>query len=197
MGILSVIQRTKSNTKSMRREFYTCDDRIFCLSNGNSVEITEKDTDFIDDLLLKIENFYPDAFKALKESYSKSSLNVPYFKFLMARRFLKCNFGELDTTQEDIDSNGIFHFEKVSCPMRGECKHECVICMPRFSSKLTDAEMRVMRVYYQEKNNGSTAELLYLSVHTVKNHIKASYAKLGIHTRGEFITYASKHQLFG
>ena len=57
--------------------------------------------------------------------------------------------------------------------------------------------MRVMRVYYQEKNIGSIAELLYLSVHTVKNHIKASYAKLGIHTRGEFITYASKHQLFG
>ncbi len=179
------------------KEFYTCDDRVYCLSDGKSEEITENDTEFIDWLLERIENFYPTAYKALKENYIRSSANVPYFKYLMVRRFLKCNFGDLDTTHHDIDRDGVFHFEKVACPMRGECRHEGVICMPRFSSRLSDAEMRVMRIFYEYKDIEKIAELLYISGHTVKNHIKAAYAKLGIHTRGEFITYASKHRLFG
>ena len=68
--------------------------------------------------------------------------------------------------------------------------------MPKFNSKLSDAEMRVMRIFYEYKDIDKIADMLYLSGHTVKNHIKAAYAKLGIHTRGEFITYASKHRLF-
>lgn len=181
----------------MSKEFFTCDDKVYCLEDGKTIEVTEHDRELIDELLSDIENFYPDAFKALQEVYSKSSTNQPYFRFMMARRFLKCNFGKLDTTEHDVDNDRIFHFEKVSCPLRGECRHECVICMPRFSSKLSDAEMRVMRLYYQYKEIDRIADLLYLSCHTVKNHIKASYAKIGIHTRGEFISYASKHQLFG
>ncbi len=181
----------------MEKEFYACDNRVYCLSGGNSFEVTEKDTEFIEDFLSDIENFYPAAYKALQETYSKSSANHPYFRFLMARRFLKCNFSNLDTTESDIDNDRIFHFEKVPCPMRGECKYECVICMPKFNCKLSDAEMRVMRIYYHDKRIDRIADMLYLSGHTVKNHIRAAYAKLGIHSRGEFISYASKHHLFG
>lgn len=181
----------------MSKEFYTCDDKIYCLSDGETFEITEHDKEFIDELLAHVENFYPDAYKALQEVYSKSQINQPYYRFLMARRFMKCNFGDLDTTKKDIDDENVFHFEKVTCPMRGECKFEGVICFPRFNCKLSDAEMRVMRIYYQDKDIEKIADILYLSGHTVKNHIKAAYSKLGIHTRGEFISYASKHQLFG
>lgn len=181
----------------MEKEFYTCDDRIYCLSGSKSEEVTEKDAELIDELLSRIENFYPQAFKALQENYVRSSINQPYFKFLMARRFLKCNFGDLDTTRNDVDQEGVFNFEKVSCPMRGECKLEGIVCQPKFNSKLSEAEMRVMRIYYHDKNIERIADALYLSGHTVKNHIKAAYAKLGVHTRGEFITYASKNQLFG
>ena len=156
------------------KEFYTCDDRIYCLSAGNSVEVTENDTELIDEILSRIEIFYPQAYKTLQETYSKSSLNIAYYRFLMARRFLKCNFGDLDTTNYDIDSEGIFHFEKVSCPMRGECKCEGIICMPKFSCKLSEAEMRVMRIYYDYKDIDKIADMLYLSCHTVKNHIKSA-----------------------
>lgn len=181
----------------MSKEFYTCDDKVYCLMDGKNFEVTEHDKEFIEELLSEVENFYPDAYKALQEVYSRGQINVQYMRYLMARRFLKCNFGKLDTTENDVDDDRIFHFEKVSCPMRGECKHECVICMPRFNSKLSDAEMRVMRLYYEYKDILHIADLLYLSGHTVKNHIKAAYAKLGIHTRGEFISYASKYHLFG
>ena len=80
--------------------------------------------------------------------------------------------------------------------MRGECKFEGIICLPSFNSKLSDAELRVMRLYYQSKDIERISDRLYLSGHTVKNHIKSAYAKLGIHSRGEFITYANKHNLF-
>lgn len=105
-------------------------------------------------------------------------------------------FGSLDTAENDIDEDGVFHFEKVACPMRGECKFEGLICMPKFSSRLSEAELRVMRLYFEIKEVDRIADQLYLSVHTVKNHIKAAYAKLGIHTRAEFITYANKNNLF-
>lgn len=181
----------------MSKEFYTCDAKVYCQTDSGTIEVTEHDRELIDELLSQIENFYPSAYKALQDEYSKSRTNVPYFRFLMARRFLKCNFGTLDTTEHDVDDDRIFHFEKVQCPMRGECRHECVICQPRFNSKLSDAEMRVMRYYYEFPDIIKIADVLYLSRHTVKNHIKAAFAKIGVHSRGEFITYASKHHIFG
>ena len=45
-------------------------------------------------------------------------------------------------------------------------------------------------------NNEDIAERLYLSPHTVKNHIKSVYLKLDIHEKSEFIQYAHKNNLF-
>ena len=114
----------------------------------------------------------------------------------MVRRFCKCNFGELDNTSRDIDKNGGFNFERVKCPMRGECKYEGIICCPQFYSHISNAEMRVMQMVYQGANNEEIADKLYLSPHTVKNHIKSVYIKLDIHEKSEFIQYAHKNNLF-
>lgn len=179
----------------MGKEFFICDERLYCMNNGVSQEVTEKSHDLIDELTDKINNFYPEAMRALNECYSKSSLNVSYYNFLRVRRFLKCNCGDLDTSRHDY-KNGAFNFEKISCPLRGECKYEGVICMPKFNSRLSEAEMRVMRLYYGNEGIDRVADMLYLSGHTVKNHIKSAYAKLGIHSQAEFITYANKHHLF-
>lgn len=179
----------------MKREFYICDDKLFCMTDGRSEEVTEKSRDLIDEMLERIENFYSEAYKALSESYKKSQLNQQYFDFLRVRRFLKCNFGDLDTSDHD-DENGVFNFEKIHCPLRGECKFEGIICMPKFNSKLSKAEKRVMKLYYENESIDRIADNLYLSGHTVKNHIKAAYAKLGVHTQAEFISYANKNHLF-
>ena len=180
----------------MKREFYTCEGRIYCLSDSGNHEITEKDNDLIDEFIERISSFYPAAYEELQRIYSRSAVNVPYYRFLMVRRFIKCNFGDLDTTRFDDVGNGAFHFEKTKCPMRGECKQERIICMPDFDSKLSKAELRVMELYYRNENVDNIADALYLSGCTVKNHIKSAYAKLGVHSQGEFITYANKHHLF-
>lgn len=179
----------------MKREFYICDDRLYCMTDGRSEEITEKSRELIDEMLTRIETYYPEALKALNECYDKSSRNVPYYNYLRVRRFLRCNFGQLDTTACD-DDNGVFNFERIQCPLRGECLHEGIICMPRFDSRLSKAEERVMRMFRHGRDPDEIAGTLYLSPHTVRNHIKAAYIKLGVHSRAEFIAYAGRHHLF-
>lgn len=180
----------------MSKEFFTCDGALYCLEDGKTKAITEKDTELIDRLLTKLRDFYPEAYEALQKAYEKSSPNIPYYKWLMASRFIRRNFGELDTTDADVDDDGTYNFEKVRCPLRGECSLEGVVCMPRFNAKLSDAENRVMKMYYSNPKHEQIAEALYLSIHTVKCHIKAAYTKLGVHSRGEFITYANRHNLY-
>lgn len=84
----------------------------------------------------------------------------------------------------------------MSCPLRGECPLEGVVCMHKFNSQLSKKELDVMRLVYEGCNNDEIADRLYLSPFTVKNHIKSVYAKLGIHEKSEFIQYANKNKVF-
>ena len=178
-------------------EFYIYDSELWCIrDDGRNDKVTEQDTDLISDLLSVIREQYPDAYQALSDYYKKSALNVSYYQYLMIRRFVKCNFGLLDNTQKDVDLFGKLHFERVPCPLRGECPLEGVVCCPKFNTKISEAELRVMRLYYQGYDKQEIASQLYLSAYTVKNHILSVYKKLGIHEKAEFIKYANDHQLF-
>lgn len=178
-------------------EFYIFEDELWCMfPDGRNEQITERSTDIIKKVLDRIRECYPEAYAELMKWYQKSSMNVPYFQYLMVNRFCRCNFGKLDTTQKDIDNATNFNFERVSCPLRGECPYENKVCNPRFNSRLSDAELRVMKLVYNGYSNDEVADTLYLSPHTVKNHIKSVYLKLGIHEKAEFIRYANNNNLF-
>lgn len=179
------------------KEFYVHADQLWCLSDdGTNSLVTEHDTSLIADMLAYIREYYPTAFSALEKHYSKSNRNISYYQYLIVRRFCKCNFGELDNTAIDIDEHGILHLEKVHCPLRGECQLEGVVCSPKFNSKLSAAEERVMKIYYRSSKLDEIADTLYISNNTVRNHIRSAYVKLGIHSRAEFITYANNHHLY-
>lgn len=177
-------------------EFYIFNRELWCISEGENKVVQEKDTKIIGVLLQRIMELYPDAYKALSNEYKNSSFNVPYYQYLMVRRFCKCNFGNLDNTKNDIDLQGNFNFECVECPLRGECRYEGVICNPKLNTKLSDAELRVMKLLYEGHSQSETANMLYLSPDTVKWHSKSAYRKLGIGSLSEFIKYADKNQLF-
>lgn len=145
-------------------EFYIFEDELWCMfPDGGNKPVTDKDTALVKDVLEHIRECYPEAYNALAECYRRSSQNIPYFQYLMVNRFCKCNFGELDNTSRDVNRQGWFNFERVRCPMRGECKHEGIICSPRFNSRMSDAEMRVMRLVYGGLANEDIADRLYLS----------------------------------
>ena len=97
---------------------------------------------------------------------------------------------------ESITRDGAFHFEKVSCPLRGECPYDGKICMPKFDCKLSPAEERVMELYYQGNDKDEISEILFVSPGTVKLQIKSSYLKLGVHSKAEFVKYANEHNMY-
>lgn len=176
-------------------EFYSIDGELWYLtSDGKNERFDETKAEVISMLIDRMMECYPDAYNALAKFYEKSALNVHYYRYLIARRFCKCNFSNLDTT--DIDCGSSFKFEKVSCPLRGECPFEGVVCMPKFNSQLSKKELDVMKLVFEGMSNEEIAERLYLSPFTVKNHVKSVYYKLGIHEKSEFIHYANKNKLF-
>ena len=181
-------------------EFYIYEDELWCKTKeGKNFVVEETNSDVVAYILNNVRARYSEAYKALEKCYAKSAINPLYFQFLMARRFCKCNFACLDPTSfdvEDVKFDGMFNFEKVACPMRGECPHEGIICMPQLDNKLSNAETRVMKLLYEGKNKDEIADILFISPGTVKNHIKSSYLKLGIHSEAEFIRYANSHNIF-
>lgn len=177
-------------------EFYTINDQLWVLDEaGNNTLVEEGNRQLVTDLFEMIVEYWPEAFKALSKEFKASSANVPFFQWLIVRRFYKCNFGKLDTTTQDIN-RGRFNFEKVDCPLRGECKFEGIVCSPKFNSSLSQMQLRVMEQVYYGLTIEQISEKLFISPNTVKNHIKASYWKLGIHEKAEFIRYANEKNLF-
>ena len=157
-------------------------------------ELTENDRELIDEMFEYISTFYTDSFNALKEVYQQSIFNERYYKFLIARRFIKCNFGQY-ASPCDVDEFGVFNFEFVPCPLRGECKYEDSICNPKFNSSLSGRELEVMKLYASGKSVDVIAGMLFISINTVKNHIKNAFRKVGVHSLAEFIQYANSHNL--
>ncbi len=178
-------------------EFYTTPEGEVTIREQGMPErqLKESDTDFIQRFLEVLEEFYPNAYAALREIYSRYEGNRIYRDFLAVRRFVKCNFGLYDNAI-DVDENWNFHFEFVGCPLRGECKYFNVICNPKFNSTLSDSQLRVMKLCYRGKSDEEIADELFLSTHTVKNHRKNVFRKLSIHSMAEFMRYANDKKLF-
>lgn len=178
-------------------EFYTTPEGEVTLRETGKAErqLTQGDTEFIQAMLNTIREYYPQAHEALMDIYSKSQLNKSYCDFLAVRRFIKCNFGVYDN-EIDVDGNGNFHFEFVSCPLRGECKFDKILCQPQFDSKLSERQLQIMQLCYEGVTDEEIAERLFISINTVANHRKASFKKLGVHSMAEFNRYAAINDLF-
>jgi LuxR family maltose regulon positive regulatory protein len=62
---------------------------------------------------------------------------------------------------------------------------------------LSDAELRVLRFLPTNLPAGEIAGQLYVSVHTVKTHLRHIYVKLDVHTRAEAVSRAREVGLIG
>lgn len=178
-------------------EFYTTPSGEVTIKEQGQPErqLKESDTDFIQSFLEILEEFYPEAYAALRKYYARYDGNKCYRDFLAVRRFIKCNFGLYDN-MIDVDENWYFKFEFVGCPLRGECDGFKKICEPKFNSTLSDSQLRVMELCYYGKKDEEIAETLFISSHTVKNHRKNVFRKLSIHSMAEFMRYANEKNLF-
>ncbi len=192
---MSLIDKNSLNRLSTT-EFFSYENEVwYKTADGTSGKLSETDVDMVSALYSLIEEFYPKAFDALNVEYERCKLNLHYFRFRVVSRFIKCNYAIIDDCP-DL-TNGVFtNFEYVSCPLRGECRYEKIICRPEFNNKLSNAEYRVMKLWYEGADENAIATELFLSPHTIHNHIRNAYCKLGIHSRSEFVRYSDKTNLF-
>lgn len=151
--------------------------------------------EFTDIFIETLMEFYPESYNTLYEHFKKSRANPNYHKYLIVHRFIRCNFGEYDR-RSDIDHLGVFNFEEVKCPLRGECALQGVVCSPKFNNKLTERETEVMRLYCENKKEKEIGELLYVSPYTILKHKRNALAKLKLHSIKEFVIYAKNKNLF-
>ena len=63
------------------------------------------------------------------------------------------------------------------------------------ASTLSERELAIVRLLAGGHAVGSIARLLDLSAYTVRNHLKACYRKLGLHSQIEIVNYAFAHGL--
>jgi DNA-binding CsgD family transcriptional regulator len=75
---------------------------------------------------------------------------------------------------------------RVGRALRGLGVERRIVSRPRAKTgwdSLTDSELTVVNLIAQGATNRSVAAQLHLSLHTVKNHIRTAFAKLGINSR--------------
>lgn len=177
-------------------EFYTTPGNEVMLQDEKGTHtLSSCDGEFVEKMDGLISEFYPEADKGLCENYKPSQGNPSYFRFLKVRRFIKCNFGNYDNVL-DVDHMGRMNFEFVSCPMRGECKYDGIICNPKFNTCLSCRELDVMKMSVEGQSDDEIANKLFISLNTVNNHRKNSFKKLGLHSMADFIRYAIDKNIF-
>ncbi|MFV0501748.1 MAG: response regulator transcription factor [Bacteroidales bacterium] len=178
-------------------EFYSFENEVwYRQENGLTEKLTEKSRDIVKFMIEQIQTFYPKAYKELYKRYEKLSWNIKLQEFRIVNQFCRCNFGNIDIDNLDIDFKGFFEFENIPCPLRGECQMENIVCKPEFNSCLSEGEMRIARLVHRGKTNEEIANTLFISLHTVKNHMKNIFKKLNISNRVELVEYCNKINLF-
>lgn len=98
-------------------------------------------------------------------------------RVLAVDRFVRCNFGMRDCTA-DLSGNGL-ELEEVCCPIRGICRYQGVICMPK-CTMLSTEQTRHVTMLIQGESVKSIACVTKKSIKTVRNSISRLKKKLGI-----------------
>lgn len=178
-------------------EFYnTPDGAVMVKPVGHpAFELCESHRDIITGLLAVIRDRYPKAHTALMELYSRSTMNRTYYEYRVAHRFIRCNFGEYDQYRLDINHRGNFQFEEVHCPLRGECRHEGIICKPELDTRLTERETEVFRLIAANLQTDAIAKELHISPCTVNRHRENIKAKIGAGSVAEMVAYWHQNNL--
>ena len=177
-------------------EFFIYEQEVWLRNaEGSMKQFCESDYELINDMYEYISTFYPKAHAALRDEYKGCSGNPSYFRFRIVVRFIRCNFSVLDSIPYiGVDLNCTF--EHINCPLRGECRYDHVICRPEFDHQLSPAEKRVMSLVYDGLTEEEIGDRLRLSPLTIHTHVRNAYSRLGIHSKAEFVKYATQNRLF-
>lgn len=142
------------------------------LESGEVTRFDEMPRTFFIGVDNKIHENYPDQHAELC-----TIIGTTGFEYGRVYQFCACNFTTKDG-QPDIDDDGNFILEKVSCPIRHTCKR--TTCRAQISGKLSARELQVVTLFVKGYPEEEIAHRLFISKSTVHNHTTNIYSKLGL-----------------
>lgn len=77
--------------------------------------------------------------------------------------------------------------EMPSVPVSDDEADPVAMLSPEESANLSRREKEILRAMVAGKKPRELAHMFFISVHTARNHVKAIYRKLGVHSQGELI----------
>lgn len=168
-------------TLNIMCEFYnTPSGDVMIVSDDTSIVYGSQMFDITNQIIEIMKRDYPQAYDALYNLYRRSEANRPYHKYRIAHRFVRCNCGAYDTLSEDL-TNGGFNPEQVSCPLRGECDLEGIVCMTtKKSDMLSQRQLQIVAFLAEGLSAQDIASHLNISINTVQNTIQHVKSKLGL-----------------
>lgn len=160
---------------------------VFYEKDGEETRLTKFSTEVIDKVVSVIKERYPAAYARLAKLYA--SAEPTERKFIMAERFIRCNFGSEDFMRYDIEDDTL-NFEEVKCPLRGKfCSDENVICKPKSIFHLGKEEKITADLYMKGLSFREIAEKLGKKPNTVKVQLFKIRQKLGVKNCHEILKY--------
>lgn len=173
-------------------EFVQCvDSGQLHYKHGDQLRLfTENSKLIIAEVNVIVKEKYPIAWAALCRQYDK----LPKSAYLKSRRFAKCNLSLFDSKM-DIDANGVMTLEFVPCPLRGECFDEGIICCPTPNTALSKRQLEVAGLVDKGLSDIEIADILCISVLTVKTHIKNMLKITSTSNRRELARYCRTEKL--
>lgn len=170
-----------------RVEFRTTPQGVVYYTEGDNAEkrLTKFSTALINRVLETIRDRFPECYARLAVLYGKEEKSER--PFVMADRFIRCNFGSEDHLTPDIEG-GIFNFEEIKCPLRGGfCPDEGVICKPKGVVNLSHIEQQTVKLYINGYTFKEIAGILHKNPSTVKTQLWKIKKKLGVRNCREII----------
>lgn len=169
-------------------EFYTdANGSIFYRQDNRTKQLTRHDSLIIGKLNDIIKIKYVVAWEALG-LLAKHIEEPEYKSFFIASRFIRCNFGNDDILQFDIEGDAI-NVEDVRCPLRGgHCKWENIICRSSRQLQLTDDERHIIRLLGTSMAAKDIAAEMKIEYAALRKRISRLKSKLGVKNCTELLT---------
>lgn len=136
---------------------------------------------------------FPEAVSILEKKFSKSASNRSFHHWQIVTNFFACKCGASDNVL-DIDTDGMFHCEFVSCPIRFFCKDKVCQILPKY--RLTKVESEILPLLSDGLSHKSIGMILSKSPDTVKSTINRACKRFGIEMNGKkLVSFCLKHNL--
>lgn len=145
---------------SKELEIFVVENAVKAIHNGKVIDFTEFPLGIIEMLKEKI--------KSEKEVELALHDWHPHSQWKRLEQFVSCRFGGLDYTGDINQKGEMQDGEYWSCPNRGKCQYEGVVCkMPLVNGhRLTSEDIKLMQLSSTEKTNEVIAEEMNMPLGT-------------------------------